>query len=94
MLTRSSPWIERTYNRRRRQHALGKLAPVEYELAFARAATAVLLQQRVEGLHSGVVARGRDAVPSNRVAPRTQRRPGRGQSAKLRSPVAVNDHGS
>jgi transposase InsO family protein len=27
-------WIERTYNRRRRQRALGKLTPVEYELAF------------------------------------------------------------
>lgn len=25
-------WIERTYNRRRRQRALGKLTPVEYEL--------------------------------------------------------------
>jgi transposase InsO family protein len=33
-------WIERTYNRRRRQRALGKLTPVEYELAFtAHAAT-------------------------------------------------------
>jgi transposase InsO family protein len=27
-------WIERTYNRRRRQRALGKLTPVECELAF------------------------------------------------------------
>ena len=27
-------WTERTYNRRRRQRALGKLTPVEYELAF------------------------------------------------------------
>jgi transposase InsO family protein len=27
-------WIERTYNRRRRQRVLGKLTPVEYELAF------------------------------------------------------------
>jgi hypothetical protein len=27
-------WIERTYNRRRRQRALDKLTPVEYELAF------------------------------------------------------------
>jgi transposase InsO family protein len=27
-------WIEHTYNRRRRQKALGKLTPVEYELAF------------------------------------------------------------
>jgi transposase InsO family protein len=26
-------WIEHTYNRRRRQRALGKLTPVEYELA-------------------------------------------------------------
>jgi len=29
-------WIERTYNRRRRQRALGELTPVESELAFAR----------------------------------------------------------
>ena len=28
-------WIERTYNRRRRQRGLGRLTPVEYELAFA-----------------------------------------------------------
>ncbi|MGN6089117.1 MAG: IS3 family transposase [Actinomycetales bacterium] len=27
-------WIEHTYNHRRRQRALGKLTPVEYELAF------------------------------------------------------------
>jgi putative transposase len=27
-------WIEHTYNRRRRQRALGKLSPVEFELAF------------------------------------------------------------
>ncbi len=27
-------WIEHTYNGRRRQRALGKLTPVEYELAF------------------------------------------------------------
>lgn len=27
-------WIEHTYNRRRRQRALGKLSPVAYELAF------------------------------------------------------------
>ena len=33
-------WIERTYNRRRRQRALGKLTPVEYELAFTTAAVA------------------------------------------------------
>ncbi len=32
-------WIEHTYNRRRRQRALGKLTPVEYELAFAGEAT-------------------------------------------------------
>jgi transposase InsO family protein len=32
-------WIERTYNRRRRQRALGKLTPVEYELAFAQQIT-------------------------------------------------------
>jgi len=28
-------WIEHTYNRQRRQRVLGKLTPVEYELAFA-----------------------------------------------------------
>ena len=28
-------WIERTYNRRRRQRVLGKLTPVEFELAFS-----------------------------------------------------------
>ncbi len=28
-------WIERTYNRRRRQRGLGKLTPVEFELTFA-----------------------------------------------------------
>jgi transposase InsO family protein len=33
-------WIEHTYNRRRRQRALGKLTPVEFELAFARASQA------------------------------------------------------
>ncbi|MCU1672897.1 MAG: Integrase catalytic region [Frankiales bacterium] len=27
-------WVEHTYNNRRRQRALGKLTPVEYELAF------------------------------------------------------------
>ena len=30
-----------TYNRRRRQRALGKLTPVEYELAFTNQAAAV-----------------------------------------------------
>ena len=33
-------WIEHTYNRRRRQRALGKLTPVEFELAFTRTAHA------------------------------------------------------
>jgi transposase InsO family protein len=33
-------WIERTYNRRRRQAPLGKLTPVEYELAFTTTAAA------------------------------------------------------
>lgn len=28
-------WIERDYNQRRRQRRLGKLTPVEFELAFA-----------------------------------------------------------
>jgi transposase InsO family protein len=32
-------WIEHTYNRRRRQRGLGKLTPVEFELAFATQAT-------------------------------------------------------
>jgi putative transposase len=31
-------WVEHTYNNRRRQRALGKLTPVEYELAFTRQA--------------------------------------------------------
>ena len=31
-------WIEHTYNRRRRQRRLGRLTPVEFELAFTRAA--------------------------------------------------------
>jgi len=34
-------WIEHTYNRRRRQRALGKLTPVEFELAFTDQAAAV-----------------------------------------------------
>ena len=33
-------WIEHTYNRRRRQRALGKLTPVEYKLAFTDTAAA------------------------------------------------------
>jgi transposase InsO family protein len=28
-------WIEHSYHRRRRQRALGKLTPIEFELAFA-----------------------------------------------------------
>jgi transposase InsO family protein len=31
-------WIEHTYNRRRRQRGLGRLTPVEFELAFANTA--------------------------------------------------------
>jgi putative transposase len=31
-------WIEHTYNRRRRQRGLGKLTPVEFELAFSEPA--------------------------------------------------------
>jgi putative transposase len=31
-------WIEHTYNRRRRQRGLGKLTPVEFELAFTNSA--------------------------------------------------------
>ena len=34
-------WIEHTYNRRRRQRSLGKLTPVEFELAFTPAETHV-----------------------------------------------------
>ena len=34
-------WIEHTYNRRRRQRALGKLTPVEFELAFTTQHAAV-----------------------------------------------------
>ena len=32
-------WIERTYHRRRRQAALGRLTPVEYELILKPVAT-------------------------------------------------------
>jgi len=32
-------WIEHTYNRRRRQRGLGRLTPVEFELAFAESGT-------------------------------------------------------
>jgi transposase InsO family protein len=32
-------WIERTYHRRRRQAALGRLTPVEYELIMTTTAT-------------------------------------------------------
>ena len=31
-------WIEHTYNHRRRQRGLGRLTPVEYELAFPQPA--------------------------------------------------------
>ncbi len=34
-------WTEHTYNRRRRQRALGKLTPVQYELAFTAQHAAV-----------------------------------------------------
>nr|WP_307793785.1 IS3 family transposase [Actinotalea soli] len=34
-------WTERTYNRRRRQRALGKLTPVEFELAFTAQTAAI-----------------------------------------------------
>ena len=33
-------WIERTYNRRRRQRALGRLTPVEYETIYSVATAA------------------------------------------------------
>jgi transposase InsO family protein len=32
-------WIERTYHRRRRQAALGRLTPVEYEIIMTPQAT-------------------------------------------------------
>jgi len=33
-------WIERTYHRRRRQRALGRLTPVEFETIYTAAAAA------------------------------------------------------
>ena len=33
-------WIEKTYNRRRRQRALGRLTPVEYETIYSAAEAA------------------------------------------------------
>jgi len=33
-------WIERTYNRRRRQRILGRLTPVEYETIYSAATAA------------------------------------------------------
>jgi transposase InsO family protein len=33
-------WIERTYNRRRRQRILGRLTPVEYETIYSVATAA------------------------------------------------------
>lgn len=33
-------WVERTYHRRRRQRALGKLTPIEFELPHTPVATA------------------------------------------------------
>jgi transposase InsO family protein len=32
-------WIERTYHRRRRQDALGRLTPIEYEIIMTKPAT-------------------------------------------------------
>jgi putative transposase len=43
-------WIEYTYNRRRRQRSLGKLTPVEFELAF----TAVTEKHRNRRVHGHV----------------------------------------
>ncbi len=43
-------WIEHTYNRRRRQRSLGKLTPVEFELAF----TAVTEKQGNRRVHGHV----------------------------------------
>jgi transposase InsO family protein len=34
LISETIVWIEHTYNRRRRQRGLGKLSPVEFELAF------------------------------------------------------------
>jgi putative transposase len=36
-------WIERTYHRRRRERALGKLTPIEFELLSAPVATAACI---------------------------------------------------
>jgi putative transposase len=33
-------WIERTYNRPRRQRALGRLTPIEYETIYSAAVAA------------------------------------------------------
>jgi len=33
-------WIERTYHRRRRQRALGKLTPIEYDMIYKTTAHA------------------------------------------------------
>ena len=33
-------WIEQTYHRRRRQHGLGRLTPIEYEMILSTAAHA------------------------------------------------------
>ena len=44
-------WIEHTYNRRRRQRSLGKLTPVEFELAFT-AVTEKHRNRRVHGRYS------------------------------------------
>jgi hypothetical protein len=43
-------WIEHTYNRRRRQRSLGKLTPVEFELAF----TSVTGKHRSRRVHGHV----------------------------------------
>jgi transposase InsO family protein len=34
----TATWIERTYHRRRRQTALGRLTPIEYELIMTQTA--------------------------------------------------------
>jgi putative transposase len=59
-------WIERTYHRRRRQRALGKLTPIEFELLHHQPATPARCTTPTESTELGAVPVGlfelRDAV--------------------------------
>ena len=46
-------WIERTYHRRRRQRALGRLTPIEFELLHTPVATAARNPHPASQLNSG-----------------------------------------